>query len=497
MIVGKQLYPISTSFSTITRMRDQLDQLSQQLASQKQYQTLADMGSDRVLDINLRQRLNRLEAFQSNIDNVNLRLDVLDDSVSRLSKINLEALSTARESNYGEAGINMATGPALAEARLDEVLSLLSSEVGGRYLYGGNITDQDPVASLSQVLDGSGGKAGFKTVATERLAADRGADGMGRLVLSTTASDVTLGEDGVHPFGMKLSTVSTTASGINLTQPAGAPQTLGVSFVLQPNAGDTITIGLTMPDGTEAALKLTATSGTPGAGEFAIGANSDETATNFAAALQQGLLTMGDTELRSASTGAAAANFFNGQGESVMRVDGPPFETATGLVAATDANTMMWYSGSDVADPRGSVSTRVSETSSVDYGVQANESGLVSLVRSLAALAVSTFDVNDSTAEGRFDALMAKQRTDLAANAGAQAGSIDVLAVELGAARSSAGAAADRQDTYTAQLQTMLDEIEAAPIEEVAMKLLAVKTRLEASYSALATISDLTLVNYM
>ena len=37
---------------------------------------------------------------------------------------------------------------------------------------------------------------------------------------------VTLAEDGTHPFGLKLSTLSTTSAGITLTQPAGAPPSL-------------------------------------------------------------------------------------------------------------------------------------------------------------------------------------------------------------------------------------------------------------------------------
>src|SRR5690606_2998514 len=49
--------------------------------------------------------------------------------------------------------------------------------------------------------------------------------------------------------------------------------------------------------------------------------------------------------LAAASTFAAADNFFNSQGVPVLRVAGPPFDTATGLVAATTADTVMWYQG--------------------------------------------------------------------------------------------------------------------------------------------------------
>jgi hypothetical protein len=43
----------------------------------------------------------------------------------------------------------------------------------------------------------------------------------------------------------------------------------------------------------------------------------------------------------------------------------------------------------------------------------------------------------------------------------------------------------------------MLEEIEGVSIEEVALELLALKTRLEASYTTTAAVSQLSLVNYL
>jgi flagellin-like hook-associated protein FlgL len=43
----------------------------------------------------------------------------------------------------------------------------------------------------------------------------------------------------------------------------------------------------------------------------------------------------------------------------------------------------------------------------------------------------------------------------------------------------------------------MLESTESVTPEQVAMELLAVKTRLEASYAAMASISQLSLANYL
>ena len=155
-------------------------------------------------------------------------------------------------------------------------------------------------------------------VAAERLAADKGA-GLGRLNLSVATDRVTLAEDAAHPFGFKLSTLSATGTGMTLTQPTGAdPDSLEIQVATQPLEGDTVTINLTLPDGTETSLKLTAVTGTPAAGEYQIGATVDLTAANLSAALQTKLTEMANTELTVASNYAAADNFFNEQGDPVL-----------------------------------------------------------------------------------------------------------------------------------------------------------------------------------
>src|SRR5690606_28657464 len=99
---------------------------------------------------------------------------------------------------------------------------------------------------------------------------------------------VTLAEDGDHPFGFKLSTLSTSSPNIALTQPTGAsPDTLAVQFstVSPPIAGETVTITLTLPDGTQKGLKLVASEAPDGPDQFLIGADADATAVSFGATL--------------------------------------------------------------------------------------------------------------------------------------------------------------------------------------------------------------------
>ncbi|WP_439601643.1 hypothetical protein [Devosia sp.] len=495
--VGKTMFPLANGIKNITAMKARYDQLQTQLATGDKASTLAEMGSDRYFDLALRQRIARMDGYQQSISTVNLRLEVLDTVMSRLDKIESDARAGA-VSGGGTTGINFQTTPTLAASRFDEVMTLLNTDIAGRYMFGGNRTDSKPVSTPSDLMNGVGARAGFKQVVGERKLADLGADHLGRLSVSTATDTVTLGEQSTV-FGMKLSGVNTTSANIAVTAPGGGPPpALTVQFGTPlPAAGDKVQVSFTLPDGTEEQIVLTATTGTPGVGEFQIGADADTTAASFGTALTSSVKHLAETKMVSASAYAAAGNFFNGQGQQVMRVDGPPFDSATGLIAGTTANTMLWYNGEDSADPRNTVTARVGEGTTVGYGVQANESGFLNLIQTLAAVAVQDFPDSDPTSEERYTSMMSRNAARLADTKDNQPGSLAAITVELGLAQSTTGAVAERHTAHSAQLGNMLEQIEAAPTETIAMEILALKTRLEASYQTTALLSQLSLVNYM
>ncbi|UXN72425.1 hypothetical protein N8D56_13915 [Devosia sp. A8/3-2] len=244
-------------------------------------------------------------------------------------KLEAEGRSSAVQGQYGTNNINLATLPGLSYGRLDELVTMLNSDIAGRYLFGGSNTDKAPLPDTTTLLEGQGGRAGFKAVVTERKAADAGIDGRGRLQSSLAAGTTTvnLAEDGVHPFGMKVSTVSTTSGAVTVSQPMAGGGTLGnqvgVTFAPAPaeqiKAGQTISMGFTLPDGTETQITMkaiAAADGPPGVNEFEIGADAELTAANFKTAPDKKLVEVGGTTLAGASTFAASQNFFNGAGRT-------------------------------------------------------------------------------------------------------------------------------------------------------------------------------------
>jgi flagellin-like hook-associated protein FlgL len=435
----------------------------------------------------------------------------MNQVLSSLTTVTSDSLSATNPGVYGTNNINLATAPSAASQRLDQVLSSLNTDLNGHYLFGGGTTETPPVATLDVAMNGSGTLAGFKTVAAQRLQADQGADGLGRLAFQTPASPdtVTLAEDGAHPFGFKLTSVSSASTAVTLTQPTGSPASLSVQFATQPAAGDTISVGLKMPDGTTDSITMKAVTGTPAnPGEFQIGADTTATASNFQAALSSSLQTEGSTKLAAASNFAAANNFFNGQGQSVQRVaidsGTNSYYTATGYESATQtaADTVQWYTGEDSnGAARASVSTKVDDTTNVNYGSEANEFGYTQLVRSLAVQAIQTYPTTDdattAASQAKFDAVAAGQVTNLTAANNGTPGSIASIGVDLGLAQSTLKDLSARHSAYTAQLQDVLSNAENADPTQVASELLQLQTRLSASYTATAMISQLQLANYL
>ena len=250
-IINRSMFPLSSGINNIMGMKERYDKLQTQLSSGMKASNLAEMGSDRYFDLALRQRVSRIESYQSNIKTVNLRLNVLDQTIGRLDTIEADARAATMSGSGGQASLNFQTTPTLASARFDEVMTLMNVDIAGRYLFGGAKTENKPVEDAYYALNGRGSQAGFKQVAGERKLADLGTSHLGRLTIGTATNTTTLAEDGTHPFGMKLSTASTTSANITVNQPSGSPPALSVQFgATLPTAGETVTLNFTMPDGT-------------------------------------------------------------------------------------------------------------------------------------------------------------------------------------------------------------------------------------------------------
>jgi len=179
-----------------------------------------------------------------------------------------------------------------------------------------------------------------------------------------------------------------------------------------------------------------------------------------------------------------------------LRVAGPPFSTATTLVAGTAANTVSWYTGETGSDsPRGTAVARVDQSVTVQYGARANEEAMRYLLQNVAVYSVVTTNAANPNAGAQIAALQQRISANLAPQTGQQ--SIQDMQAEFAGAQAAIKAATDRQTQVKGMAQTMLDSIEGIDQDEVATKILALQTNLQASYQTTSMLYQTTLLKYL
>lgn len=480
-------------------VRDQLEDLQRQLGTGKKSETYAGLGTERSFAIGLRGQLSNLASYKDTIANVNTRLNVGNSVLQRLIDIGATIKTSASGSSTQLENSGQTMSQVRARDSLAEMLQLLNVQSGDRYLFSGRATDTPAVADIGDIMDGSGAKAGLRQIIDERRQADIGASGLGRLVFTApppAPTTVELSEEASPlPFGLKLNAVTSSLTGATVSGPAGTPPAVSVDFPANPNPGDKIKFTFDMPDGTLEVIELTASTNTPPkAGEFTIGATSGVTATNFQTALSGAIDKLANGPLVAASAFKASDDFFNAS--APLRVNGPPFDTATTQVAGTTANTVTWYTGETGTDPARATSVaRIDQSITVQYGARANEQALRYQVQIIAAYAAVTTSSTDPNAREQVQALNQRAAANLAPQFGQQ--SIQDIQSEWAGAQSAMDAASDRQTLTTTMTQTMLDGVEGVNNEEVIAKILALQTNLQASYQVTSMLYQTTLVKFI
>jgi flagellin-like hook-associated protein FlgL len=484
----------------VVDMRARLAELQRQLGSGQKSTTYAGVGLDRGLAVGLRSQLSAIGSFRDTITMVGTRIEVAQTALTRMDELSSEVKRAAQLAPFDLDNTGQTTGQKNARLELDEMLGLLNSQAGDRYLFSGRAGDQPSVETLEHILDGDGLRAGFKQVLAERRLADLG-DGLGRLDIPAPVGDVvTVSEEVSGPFGFKLASVTSTLANAVVAGPGGGPPpAITVDFTAgNPNAGETITVALTLPDGSSKSVMLTATAApSPGVNEFTIGATTGDTALNLRAALATAVGDLADLSLPPASASAAAEDFFNVDAANPpRRVAGPPFDTASALVAGTPANTVTWYTGEAGSDPaRSTAVARADQAVTVAYGMRATEQGLRLSVQNIAIFAAVTFSATDPEASNKYREMANQVASGLSATPGQQ--KIRDIASDLAGAQVTMGAADDRHIQTRTMLTDLMEHIEGVSMEEVGAQILTLQTRLQASLQTTALLFETSLVNYI
>jgi flagellar hook-associated protein 3 FlgL len=480
---------------SVLNIKNQLNTLQVQLASGEKATTYSGMGSGEQFAIAARTQLANITGYQNTITNVGTTINAANTALQNLVDTANQVESAASSQTQTVNSNGQTTGQTTAVSQLSSMLAVLNTQAGNGYIFSGAATNTPAVASADQILDGNGAQAGLTQLINERQQADLGTTGLGRLTVSSpTSTSVSLAQDS-SPFGIKLSAVTSTLTGATVTGPTGSPAAISVDLgATNPNPGDQLNITLNMPDGTTQSVQLTATTTSPPpSGSFTIGATPAATAANLQTALTSSITTVANTSLVVASAMEASSNFFD---QPPLRVNGPPFDTASSLVNGTSANTVSWYTGgTTTGSARATQVAQIGPGQTVNYGIQANEQAIVLQLQAVAAYAAFTTSPSNANASGQVSALNQSVTQALSAQPGQQ--TIENIQSDLANAQTTMAAATSQQTQSQTTLQDLVSQIETVSPDQVASQILALQTSLQASYQTTSMLSQLSLVKYL
>lgn len=481
----------------IGSLSETMDDLTRQLASGKISETYSGLGSNASLVLSMRSDISEMSAYQDNISYTQIRVSTMVDVYSRVDEMGRSLQSDLLGAGYELLSDGRTLEQQMAGANFDELVALMNTELEG-YLFSGEATSTAPVANSEEMLNGTVTQDGVSQYIAQYQEANLGASGLGRVTVNTTTDTVTLAEDAdPSEFGFKLTGSSTDSAAVTLTDNGSSPPSYDIQFgAPQITSGELIELEFTLPDGTTETISLEATYSDPAAeGQFTIGADADATAANFDTALTAALTEEAATSLTAAAAIQGTDAYFDYTVNDVpLRVDGPPYASATGTVEATENDTVLWYTGGDPSSADNTTIVQIDDGTYVSYGSSAYEEAMRDMFKSTAVMAGTTFSEVDPYAEEAYNALSSRVASTLTFDSSTSPAD---LATELGLKSSRLDNTSARHANSITLAENLIGDAENIDEYEVAVMLTEVKTSLEASYSVTAMMQDMSLVNYI
>jgi len=287
-------------------------------------------------------------------------------------------------------------------------------------------------------------------------------------------------------------------TGATLLSGAAATDSIGTNFA----AGDTITVNGT-PITFVAAGAIGNQLNVTDSVQTLLTKIDSITGTSIPSTVSGGVITLHTDNAASLNVTSSNAAAFGALGfgatatatQPPLRVGGAPFTAATTLVSGA-ANTVAWYTGEAGSGPaRASATARIDQTANIQYGVRANEQAIRSALQSVAVFAAVTTSPTNPNATGLVSALAQRVAINLTPTGRQQ--SVADIETDLATAQVAMKDVSARQSQAQLTLQNVVDQTETISSDQVATEILALQTRLQASYQTTPMLSQLTLVKYL
>lgn len=504
-------YTANRTASQLLTLKSQLNDLTSQLSSGLTAQSYGGLGSGRSAALSAQASISALNGYSSVIDTAQTRAKLATTSLSQVATV-AAATNTTLQNGLQSTSTDTQAAKSTALNNLNAALDALNQSDGSVYLFGGKNGTVPPVLDASTVLYGTtnanGPVDGLQTIVAEQVTAD-GADKSGNLTQTVSGDTITIQEGpsarAASPFGFQVASVTASKAALITTSASGTPVQTSFKVASQPVSGDTFTVTLTLPDQSTTSVTLTAASTastTPGT-SFAIGATTAETATNLQASLAAAITGAATTTLSASATARASKDFFaasTSAGTTPRRIyTDPATQGPTYTVPANTAakQSVVWYQGENGTDAtaRASQTFQVGSSATVLLGARANETPIQNVLAGLATVALGMPSGGTANIAKAYQAVVS-QATPLLTGTGSSS-SVQDIVTDFSLASARMSNAKSSNSAQQSILQDTVDGIEQASTEEVATKLLDLQTRLQATYQVTASLSKLSLVNYI
>src|SRR6266513_6351073 len=128
----------------------------------------------------LQGQLSAMAGYGDTVTQIGVRMTLQQTSLTRIADLS-SAVKGATLTQFNIDASGQTATQRTANTQLDEILGLLNTPAGDRYLFSGRAGDKPATDTLDHILNGDGARAGLKQIIGERNQADLGANGLGRL----------------------------------------------------------------------------------------------------------------------------------------------------------------------------------------------------------------------------------------------------------------------------------------------------------------------------
>src|ERR1700753_2313119 len=125
----------------LINIKNQLDSLTAELSSGKKSTTYSGLGSDSATATGLRAQLSDYANYSNTATLLNTRINVANLSLQGISDAGNEVKNAAAGATLTLDNSGQTAGQKNAQASFTQIIALLNTDSGGRYLFSGRATD--------------------------------------------------------------------------------------------------------------------------------------------------------------------------------------------------------------------------------------------------------------------------------------------------------------------------------------------------------------------